>query len=142
MSQKLQLKFPFYFQVNNESIIFTGDTLFIGGCGRIFTGTAEQLFYSLQKLINLPQDTLLFWGHEYTKANLKFAKFVDPENEVIDMKLEQVDEILSKGQFTVGTRLGEELLCKYKFEITCKDNPFYKCVSTQEENSFLDPGKP
>ena len=47
--------------------LFSGDTLFTGGCGRIFTGTAEQLFYSLQRLINLPYDTLLFWGHEYTK---------------------------------------------------------------------------
>ena len=92
--------------------LFSGDTLFTGGCGRIFTGTAEQLFYSLQKLINLPYDTLLFCGHEYTKSNLKFAKFVDPDNIYVDVKMEQVDDILSRGQFTVGTRLGDENSCK------------------------------
>ncbi|CAI2372447.1 unnamed protein product [Moneuplotes crassus] len=121
-------KIPFLFS-GKFTFHIIGDTLFVGGCGRIFTGTAEQLFYSLQKLINLPHDTLLFCGHEYTKANLKFAKYVDPDNSAIDMKMDQVDEVLSKGQFTVGSRLGEELMY----------NPFYKCVSTTEENPFLDP---
>ena len=103
-------KIPFLFSGEFFIILnLLGDTLFIGGCGRVFTGTSEQLFYSLQKLINLPQDTLLFCGHEYTKANLKFAKFVDPDNTAIDMKMDQVDEILEGGGFSVGSRLGEEL---------------------------------
>lgn len=88
------------------------------------------MYSSLQKLIHLPQDTLVFCGHEYTKANLQFAKFVDPDNDFIDTKIEQVDEILARGEFTVGTRLGEELLY----------NPFYKCVNSREPNPFLDPG--
>lgn len=73
--------------------LFSGDTLFVGGCGRLLDQefcTAEHLFYSLQKLINLPNETLLFCGHEYTEANLKFAKYIEPSNPMIDHKLKQV----------------------------------------------------
>lgn len=63
--------------------LFCADTLFIGGCGRLLGGTAEQLFYSLQKLMNLPHETLIFCAHEYTLANLEFAKFVEPNNPMI-----------------------------------------------------------
>lgn len=59
-------------------LLFCADTLFIGGCGRLLGGTAEQLFLSLQKLINLPSETLVFPAHEYTLANLQFAHFVEP----------------------------------------------------------------
>jgi len=72
-------------------LLFCADTLFIGGCGRILGGTYEQLFYSLQKLINLPNDTLVFCAHEYTLANLKFAKFVEPNNPMIDAKIRQCE---------------------------------------------------
>jgi hydroxyacylglutathione hydrolase len=61
--------------------LFSGDTLFVGGCGRLLDEelcTAEHLFSSLQTLINLPNETLLFCGHEYTQANLKFAKYIEP----------------------------------------------------------------
>ena len=67
--------------------LFCADTLFIGGCGRVLGGTAEQLFYSLQRLINLPAETLIFCGHEYTLANLAFAKFLEPENPMIEAKI-------------------------------------------------------
>jgi len=67
--------------------LFCGDTLFISGCGRLLQGTAEQLFYSLQKLINLPNESLIFCGHEYTLQNLEFAKFIEPENPMIDAKI-------------------------------------------------------
>ena len=69
--------------------LFCADTLFIGGCGRVLSeqSTAEQLFYSLQKLINLPNETLVFCAHEYTLANLKFAKYVEPNNPMIDAKI-------------------------------------------------------
>ena len=67
--------------------LFCADTLFIGGCGRLLGGTAEQLFYSLQKLINLPNETLVFCAHEYTLSNLAFAKYVEPNNPAIDAKI-------------------------------------------------------
>lgn len=69
--------------------LFCGDTLFIGGCGRLLGGSAEQLFYSIQKLINLPNETLVFCGHEYTEQNLKFAKYIEPENPMVDAKMRQ-----------------------------------------------------
>jgi hydroxyacylglutathione hydrolase len=60
--------------------LFCGDTLFISGCGRLLNGTAEQLFYSLQKLMSLPNETLVFCGHEYSLNNLRFAKYIEPDN--------------------------------------------------------------
>lgn len=71
--------------------LFSGDTLFIGGCGRLLQGTADQLFYSLQKIINLPNETLVCCGHEYTISNLKFAKYIEPENPMIDHKMKQAE---------------------------------------------------
>jgi hydroxyacylglutathione hydrolase len=68
--------------------LFCADTLFIGGCGRLLGGTAEQLFYSLQRLINLPSETLVFPAHEYTLQNLSFAKYIEPNNPMIDKKIE------------------------------------------------------
>lgn len=63
-----------------DHVLFCGDTLFSGGCGRIFEGTAPQMFVSLQKLNNLPDKTKIYCGHEYTLANLEFAKTVEPNN--------------------------------------------------------------
>ncbi len=60
--------------------VFTGDTLFVAGCGRLFEGTPEMMFASLAKLASLPDDTRVYCGHEYTKANLAFAAHVEPEN--------------------------------------------------------------
>lgn len=89
-------------------LLFCADTLFIGGCGRVFTGTHYQLFSSLIKLMSLPNDTLVFCGHEYTMANLKFAKSVEPENINIDMKIDQVKTQIDSGNFSVGSRLMDE----------------------------------
>lgn len=60
--------------------VFCGDTLFSAGCGRVFTGTAEQLFHSLQRFNGLPADTLFYPAHEYTAANLRFAAHIEPDN--------------------------------------------------------------
>ncbi len=66
-----------------EGCAFTGDTLFCGGCGRVFEGNAEMMHASLMKLAALPADTKIYCGHEYTGANLKFAAAVEPDNEAI-----------------------------------------------------------
>jgi hydroxyacylglutathione hydrolase len=63
-----------------DDAVFTGDTLFVAGCGRLFEGTPEMMFASLAKLASLPDDTRVYCGHEYTKANLAFAAHVEPEN--------------------------------------------------------------
>lgn len=70
-------------QDNGQLHVFCGDTLFSAGCGRIFTGTAEQLFASLQRINRLPENTLLYPAHEYTAANLRFAAHIEPDNPVI-----------------------------------------------------------
>lgn len=97
--------------------LFCGDTLFIGGCGRVFDGTHEQLYNSLKTLSYLPNDTFVFPGHEYTQKNLEFCLKLDPENEFLKDKYEWVKDMRKKGEFTVGSRLIEEKLY----------NPFLRC---------------
>ena len=65
---------------NNNNVLFCGDTLFSGGCGRLFEGTASQMWHSIQRLMDLPDDTLIHPAHEYTLSNLKFAEAVEPSN--------------------------------------------------------------
>ena len=67
--------------------LFCGDTIQTGGCGEVDTGTAEQLFFSIQKLINLPNETLLFSGTDDAEKNLSFSKYVEIDNPMIDAKL-------------------------------------------------------
>ena len=81
---------------------FTGDTLFSGGCGRLFEGTAEDMHTSLQKIAALPDETKLYFGHEYTEGNLLFAHAVDPENEAITNALTHLSDI------TTPTTVGRE----------------------------------
>ena len=81
----------FYSFNDEDPILFCGDTLFAGGCGRVFEGTFEQMFWSLKKISNYPKETKVFSGHEYTLSNLKFALEVDEDNkqladEYIDVK--------------------------------------------------------
>lgn len=71
------------YQEPTKSWLFCGDTLFSAGCGRVFDGTIEQLHHSILLLKNLPEDTKVFCGHEYTRHNLEFAALVDPKNETI-----------------------------------------------------------
>lgn len=89
--------------------LFSGDTLFVGGCGRLFEGTAEQMFASLQKIKALPDNTKIFGAHEYTKNNLEFALSVFPNSKAIQKKYEQVCDLRRKGLATVPTTLAEEL---------------------------------
>ena len=70
----------YYANINNSPILFCGDTLFAGGCGRVFEGTFDQMYESLMKLKKLPQNTRIYCGHEYTINNLQFAKAVEPDN--------------------------------------------------------------
>ncbi|KAI9222451.1 hydroxyacylglutathione hydrolase cytoplasmic [Blastocladiella britannica] len=83
--------------------VFTGDTLFLGGCGRFFEGTAAEMSDSLDVLAGLPEDTRVYCGHEYTKSNLKFAMTVDPTNQAL------TDRLGSLPECTVPGTIGEEL---------------------------------
>lgn len=89
--------------------LFSGDTLFGAGCGRLFEGTAEEMFFSLNKLKQLSEDTLIFCGHEYTLENLKFALTVEPENRQIQQRYQETLKMRKKRIPTVPSTLKLEL---------------------------------
>jgi hydroxyacylglutathione hydrolase len=91
-----------------ENSLFCGDTLFAAGCGRLFEGTAEQMHDSLNKLKDLPDDTLIYCGHEYTEKNLEFAKTLEPGNRELCEKLERVRSLRAQGVPTVPSTMKEE----------------------------------
>ncbi len=92
-----------------HGVLFSGDTLFSVGCGRLFEGSAEQMQSSLDKLARLPADTQVFCGHEYTLANCAFALEVEPDNEDLQRKTRLVKALRAEGKCTLPGRLGEEL---------------------------------
>ena len=97
--------------------LFCGDTLFAGGCGRLFEGTAAQLYSSLQKLTLLGDDTWIYCAHEYTLNNLEFAQAVEPDNSVLQSRIQQTRKLRQEGKATVPSQLGMEILT----------NPFLRC---------------
>tara|TARA_B110001454_G_scaffold166518_1_gene156388 strand:- start:305 stop:1024 length:720 start_codon:yes stop_codon:yes gene_type:complete len=97
----------FYFY-NNKSV-FTGDTLFSLGCGRIFEGTYSQMYESLKKIKKLPDDTKIFCGHEYTLNNSKFCLKHDQNNESLKNKIIQIQKKLQNGLPTIPSTIKEEL---------------------------------
>jgi len=101
----------------NQDVLFCGDTLFSGGCGRLFEGTPEQMHQSLTKLANLAADTLIYCAHEYTQANLAFALAVEPNNSDLDDYIEQVNKKRQNNHATIPSNIGLEL----------KINPFLRC---------------
>ena len=94
-----------------EKKIFTGDTLFSLGCGRIFEGTYEQMFNSLNKIKELPRDTEVYCGHEYTLQNSKFCIANDSKNLKLKDKIIRIKEKLKKGLPTIPTILDDEIEC-------------------------------
>lgn len=88
--------------------LFCGDTLFSAGCGRLFEGTPEQMQRSLARLGALPGDTLVYCAHEYTRANLRFAQAVEPDNPAIQRYRGEVDERRARGEPTVPSTIALE----------------------------------
>lgn len=93
----------------NSNALFCGDTLFVMGCGRLFEGSAADLWQSLQKLKTLPPDTRVYCAHEYSENNARFALSVEPENSVLQQKMTQVKQLRSAGLPTVPSTIEEEL---------------------------------
>jgi len=90
------------------AVVFTGDTLFAGGCGRLFEGDAAQMMRSLARLTALPDDTRVYCGHEYTEKNLRFAATLEPHNGPLRDRLAAVERVRREGRPTVPTTIGEE----------------------------------
>ena len=87
-----------YSQVTGFSkAAFTGDTLFIGTTGKFFEGTAKQMHSNIERLTALPEDTMIFPGHEYTVKSLQFCKSMDQDNQKLDQVLEESQELVSEG---------------------------------------------
>jgi hydroxyacylglutathione hydrolase len=92
-----------------EGALFSGDTLFSAGCGRVFEGSPSMMQNSLAALRALPAETQLYCGHEYTEKNLSFASFVEPQNAAVRARLEHVHALRAKGQPSVPSSLADEL---------------------------------
>jgi len=110
-----------------EGTVFTGDTLFSLGCGRLFEDTAETMWQSLQKLMQLPPDTIVYSSHEYTEANAAFAVTVDPENKDLAARVKHIKTLRANNRATVPSTIEEEL----------KTNPFLR-ASDKSIRNHLD----
>ena len=113
--------------------VFTGDTMFAAGCGRLFEGTAANMHASLCQVIGgLPKHTRVFFGHEYTENNLRFAAAVEPDNKAVQDRLARVRELRQQGAFTTPSTLEEEWAT----------NPFMRSDSRtiQQHVKAADPG--
>lgn len=91
-----------------DQLVFVGDTLFALGCGRLFEGTPEQMWTSLQRLAVLPDDTRVYCAHEYTQNNGRFALTVEPDNDDLVRRMAEVDQRRAAGAPTIPTTIGQE----------------------------------
>jgi len=89
-------------------LLFAGDTLFSIGCGRVIEGTAEMMWQSLLKLRDLPDDTAIYCGHEYTDANIRFALTIEPDNPALAARAAEVKRQVAAGTPTIPTLMGDE----------------------------------
>jgi len=107
---------------DEERVAFVGDTLFAMGCGRLFEGTPEQMYRSLQRLAELPEDTRLYCAHEYTLSNGRFAAHAEPGNDRVAERLAAVQTMRDAGEITVPTTVAEER----------ETNPFVRSSNVEE----------
>jgi hydroxyacylglutathione hydrolase len=91
-----------------DKLAFAGDTLFSIGCGRVIEGTPEMMWASLKKLRDLPGDTKVYCGHEYTMANIKFAQTIEPDNAALKARAAEAAKQVAAGQWTIPTTIDEE----------------------------------
>jgi len=114
------------FYSEQANVIFTGDTLFSLGCGRIFEGTFEQMFESLEKIKNLPKNTMMYCGHEYTEKNGQFCISIDKENVKLGNRIEDAKNKIQKKLPTLPIALGEEI----------ETNIFLRCDDKKIKNNL------
>ena len=105
-----------------DATVFVGDTLFAMGCGRLFEGTAEQMFANMQRLAALPGDTIVYCAHEYTQSNGRYALVAEPDNQALAERMAEVDAMRAQGLATVPTTI----------ELERATNPFMRAASVAE----------
>ena len=113
-------------------LAFVGDTLFSIGCGRVIEGTMDQMWSSLQKLRDLPDDTRIYVGHEYTLANIKFALTIEPNNAALNSRAAEAEKQIAAGHFTIPVTIGAEK----------KQNPFIRADVPEVAAGIGMTGKP
>jgi hydroxyacylglutathione hydrolase len=107
---------------DKQHVAFVGDTLFAMGCGRLFEGTPEQMYRSLQRITALPGDTRLYCAHEYTLSNGMYAAHAEPDNAAIEERLAEVKRLREQGVITVPTTVARER----------ETNPFVRATNVEE----------
>lgn len=110
------------YHLPTEKVVFVGDTLFAMGCGKLFEGTAEQMYGNMKRLEALPADTKVYCAHEYTLANARFAITVEPDNQDLQRRFAEVAAAREAGEATVPTDIGLERAT----------NPFMRAASVAE----------
>ncbi len=110
------------FHFADDGIAFVGDTLFAMGCGRLFEGTADQMFENMAKLGALPDETAVYCAHEYTQSNGRYALVAEPDNQALIARMAKVDAMRARGEPTVPTSIGQEKAT----------NPFMRARSAAE----------
>lgn len=108
--------------IDQLDVVFCGDTLFAMGCGRMFEGTAEQFYHSLNRLAALPPKTQVYCTHEYTLSNAKFALHVEPDNIAIQNRAVEVQALRDLGKITLPSSI----------ELELETNPFLRVESAEE----------
>lgn len=109
------------FHFADDAVIFTGDTLFAMGCGRLFEGTPADMFGNMQRYATLPDATKVYCGHEYTQSNGRYAVVAEPDNAAIRARLERVNQARAAGEATIPTTIGDERAT----------NPFLRATSAE-----------
>ncbi|MFT3988531.1 hydroxyacylglutathione hydrolase [Aestuariivirga sp.] len=109
------------YHMPDDTVLFAADTLFSLGCGRVFEGTMAEMHHSVNQFRDLPPETLLHCGHEYTQSNARFALSVEPGNAALQARAKEVDRLRVDGKMTCPTRIGDEL----------ETNPFLRCASAE-----------
>ena len=117
---------------HEDALSFVGDTLFSIGCGRVIEGTPEMMWESLRKLRDLPDDTEIYCGHEYTLANIKFARTIEPNNKALAARAAEAAAQIAKGIPTIPTTIGAEK----------KENPFLRADVPEVAAGIGMAGKP
>ncbi|HTP90786.1 MAG TPA: hydroxyacylglutathione hydrolase [Xanthobacteraceae bacterium] len=115
-----------------DKLAFVGDTLFSIGCGRVIEGNPEMMWNSLVKLRNLPDDAQFYCGHEYTDANIRFAKTVEPNNKALAARADEVAKLIAAGKATIPATIGAEKAA----------NPFLRADNADVAKSLGLSGKP
>jgi hydroxyacylglutathione hydrolase len=107
---------------HDDGVAFVGDTLFAMGCGRLFEGTPQQMYRSLQRIADLPADARLYPAHEYTLSNARFAVHADPRNPSLKQRMREVEALRSAGTITLPTTVAQER----------ETNPFVRATNVEE----------